>query len=57
MDELIVLVDEKNKEIGTAPKDTVHTKNTPLHRRKEICPITSENKSGTFVIFDKPILF
>ncbi len=30
--ELVVLVDEKNNEIGTAPKDTVHTQNTPLHR-------------------------
>jgi len=30
--ELVVLVDENNNEIGTAPKDTVHTKNTPLHR-------------------------
>ncbi len=30
--ELVVLVDEQNNEIGTAPKDTVHTKNTPLHR-------------------------
>ena len=32
MQEFVVLVDEKNNEIGTAPKDTVHTKNTPLHR-------------------------
>jgi len=30
--ELVVLVDGQNNEIGTAPKDTVHTKNTPLHR-------------------------
>src|SRR3990167_84872 len=30
--EEVVLVDEKNKEIGTVPKDTVHTTNTPLHR-------------------------
>lgn len=30
--ELVVLVDEQNNETGTAPKDTVHTKNTPLHR-------------------------
>lgn len=30
--EEVVLVDEQNNEIGTAPKDTVHTKNTPLHR-------------------------
>ena len=30
--ELVVLVDEKNIEIGTARKLTVHTRNTPLHR-------------------------
>jgi len=30
--EFVVLVDEQNNEIGTAAKDTVHTKNTPLHR-------------------------
>lgn len=26
------MVDQQNNEIGTAPKDTVHTKDTPLHR-------------------------
>jgi len=31
-EELVVLVDEQNNEIGTAAKDTVHTTNTPLHR-------------------------
>jgi isopentenyl-diphosphate Delta-isomerase len=30
--ELVVLVDEYNKEIGTAPKGTVHSYDTPLHR-------------------------
>jgi isopentenyl-diphosphate Delta-isomerase len=30
--EYVILVDKNNNEIGTAPKDTVHTKNTPLHR-------------------------
>ncbi len=30
--ELVVLVDEQNNELGTAPKDMVHTQNTPLHR-------------------------
>lgn len=30
--ELVVLVDEQNNDIGTAPKDTVHTHDTPLHR-------------------------
>lgn len=32
MSELVVLVDEENNQIGTAPKDTVHSRNTPLHR-------------------------
>jgi len=32
MAELVVLVDDNNKEIGTAPKDTVHSDHTPLHR-------------------------
>lgn len=32
MNEFVVLVDEQNRELGTAPKDSVHTKNTPLHR-------------------------
>lgn len=30
--EVVVLVDEQNNQIGTAPKETVHTTNTPLHR-------------------------
>lgn len=30
--ELVVLVDEQNNVLGTAPKDEVHTQNTPLHR-------------------------
>lgn len=32
MDELVVLVDEQNHELGTMPKEGLHTKNTPLHR-------------------------
>lgn len=32
MDEFVVLVDEEDKEIGTAPKESVHTTGTPLHR-------------------------
>ncbi len=30
--EYVVLVDEQNKEIGTSPKDQVHSDHTPLHR-------------------------
>lgn len=30
--EFVVLVDEQNNPVGKAPKETVHTKNTPLHR-------------------------
>ncbi len=32
MGELVVLVDEKNNVLGTSPKESVHTQNTPLHR-------------------------
>ncbi|MBI4426527.1 MAG: isopentenyl-diphosphate Delta-isomerase [Candidatus Kerfeldbacteria bacterium] len=32
MAEHVVLVDEKNRPIGTAPKSNVHTRQTPLHR-------------------------
>ncbi len=32
MEELVVLVDKHNNELGTMPKATVHTANTPLHR-------------------------
>lgn len=31
-EEQVVLVDEKNNVLGSAPKATVHTKDTPLHR-------------------------
>lgn len=31
-EELVVLVDEKNYGIGIAPKETVHSAHTPLHR-------------------------
>ncbi len=30
--EEVVLVDTNNREVGTAPKASVHTQNTPLHR-------------------------
>jgi len=31
-EELVVLVDDNNTPVGTAPKSTVHTATTPLHR-------------------------
>lgn len=30
--EIVVLVDDANNVLGTAPKATVHTDSTPLHR-------------------------
>ena len=42
--ELVVLVDEQNHEIGTAPKDTVHTKDTPLHRGFSLFLFNSKNE-------------
>jgi len=38
-----VLVDDNNNEIDTAPKDSVHTKDTPLHRAFS-CFIFNDNK-------------
>ncbi|MFZ5845454.1 MAG: isopentenyl-diphosphate Delta-isomerase [Patescibacteria group bacterium] len=32
MEELVVLVDENNNQLGTVPRDQVHGKDTPLHR-------------------------
>lgn len=32
MTEFVVLVNEDNNELGTAPKETIHTADTPLHR-------------------------
>lgn len=42
--ELVVLVDEQNKEIGTAPKDSVHTTDTPLHRAFSLFIFNSRNQ-------------
>lgn len=43
MTEYVVLVDDKNNEIGTAPKETVHTTDTPLHRGFS-CFVFNDNK-------------
>lgn len=42
--ELVVLVDEKNNVVGTAPKDAVHTMNTPLHRGFSLFVFNSKNE-------------
>lgn len=42
--ELVILVDEKNNQIGTAPKDTVHTKDTPLHRGFSLFLFNAKNE-------------
>lgn len=44
MDEFVVLVDERNNPIGTAPKDIVHTKSTPLHRAFSLFLFNSKNE-------------
>ncbi|MEK9143113.1 MAG: isopentenyl-diphosphate Delta-isomerase [Patescibacteria group bacterium] len=44
MSEFVVLVDEENNEIGTAPKDSVHTTNTPLHRGFSLFLFNSKNE-------------
>lgn len=44
MSELVVLVDDKNNPVGTADKDTVHTKDTPLHRAFSLFVLNSKNQ-------------
>ena len=44
MPELVVLVDKQNNQIGTADKDTVHTKTTPLHRAFSLFLFNSKNE-------------
>lgn len=44
MEELVVLVDDHNNPIGTAAKDTVHTKDTPLHRAFSLFLFNSKNE-------------
>jgi len=42
--ELVILVDEQNREIGTADKDTVHTSSTPLHRAFSLFLFNAKNE-------------
>ncbi len=44
MEELVVLVDEQNNQIGLAPKDAVHTTDTPLHRGFSVFVINSKGE-------------
>lgn len=44
IEELVVLVDEQNNQIGTAPKHTVHTDDTPLHRAFSLFLFNSKNE-------------
>lgn len=44
MVEHVVLVDEENNVLGTAPKATVHTDNTPLHRAFSIFLFNDDNE-------------
>ena len=47
MEEHVVLVDDDNAVLGTAPKATVHTHDTPLHRAFSFFLLT---KDGQFLI-------
>lgn len=42
--ELVVLVDNENNPIGTAPKETVHSQTTPLHRGFSLFLFNSKNE-------------
>lgn len=42
--ELVILVDEQNNVLGTAPKDEVHTDHTPLHRAFSLFLFNSKNE-------------
>lgn len=42
--EVVVLVNEQNHELGTAPKATVHTTDTPLHRGFSLFLFNKEGK-------------
>ena len=52
MQELIVVVNDNNDEIGTAPKLTSHNANTPLHRAFS-CYVF--NKGGKFLLTQRAL--
>ena len=43
-EELVVLVDDNDKQIGTAKKSEVHTKDTPLHRAFSVFLFDADGK-------------
>jgi isopentenyl-diphosphate delta-isomerase len=43
-EELVTLVDEQNNVIGTAPKQSVHTNDTPLHRAFSLFVFNSQGQ-------------
>lgn len=51
--ELVILVDEQNNAIGTAPKATVHNKNTPLHRAFSVFLF---DKNGALLLQQRALL-
>ncbi len=44
MQEEVILVDEQNNVLGTAPKATVHTHDTPLHRAFSLFLFNAQNE-------------
>ncbi len=44
MEELVVLVDELNQEIGTLPKAEIHSDHTPLHRAFSVFLFNDQNE-------------
>lgn len=52
MEELIVLVNDKNQQIGTAPKLATHNSHTPLHRAFSVYVF---NKEGKFLVTQRAL--
>jgi len=52
MEELIVLVNDNNEEIGTAPKLAAHNADTPLHRAFSVYIF---NKKGEFLLTQRAL--
>lgn len=52
MQELVVLVNDKNEEIGTLPKLEAHNANTPLHRAFSVYVF---NKKGEFLLTQRAV--